>query len=260
LLAPSKPADTVGPPLPHLSDLYDDGRPVPTASEMERLAASDPVAFLEACWKRYHREYHGFRCRMYKQEGDFPPEDVEVAFRDNPHAAFLRWHSGARKVFGVLTVRRALYVAGENKGQAVVGLTGPFGNTLTREIDPLGEQARESGRYPLTEFGLKKAIERTWKAWRAARSAGRLMVEYQGVRPLPEVGGRPCHVFLRTCDPPEEEGLTRLEVAIDAENWLQVSSKLTNAEGKRIGTYHFRDVQLNPAFDPQQFTRAALAR
>ena len=47
-------------------------------------------------------------------------------------------------------------------------------------------------------------------------------------------------------------------VWIDAETWLQVGIRSTNAEGGVIGEYYFRDIRLNPQFNPKQFTRDAL--
>ena len=44
----------------------------------------------------------------------------------------------------------------------------------------------------------------------------------------------------------------------DKENWLQVGVVLKGEDSKLIGEYMFRDIQLNPRFKPDQFTREAL--
>jgi hypothetical protein len=124
--------------------------------------------------------------------------------------------------------------------------------------DPYGDDARSASRYPLPEFGMGKAVARSRAAWAKAQAAGRLFVRSRGVIPVPELDNRLCLVLERRCDPPEEEGLTNLWLAIDAETWLQTGSRLLNADGDLIGRYEFRDVQLNPPFDESSFKPAAL--
>src|SRR5437764_1302308 len=78
------------------------------------------------------------------------------------------------------------------------------------------------------------------------------------VRAVPEAGGAECYVLRRTCDPPEEDGVVTVEIAVDTEHWLQVANVLTAAGGRRVGAYYFRDLVLNPEFPPGQFEKAAL--
>ena len=122
--------------------------------------------------------------------------------------------------------------------------------------DPM---VKSESRYHIRESGLVVSIERTWRVWRRSQQLGRLNVQYLGVQPVAEVGGRPCHILVRTCDPPEEDGVVTVWLAYDAESWLQVGSRLTAGE-RLIGSYYFRDVRLNPAFPPDQFTRANLLK
>ena len=56
----------------------------------------------------------------------------------------------------------------------------------------------------------------------------------------------------------EEDGLNELTLYIDCENWLQVGSILRDPEGRLIAEYFFPDVEINPTFPENQFTRAAL--
>ena len=67
---------------------------------MTRLAKTDPVAFIEACIRRYDREVKGYRCVMHKQER----LDGKVAavggdrlqFREKPFSVLMDWREGAR--------------------------------------------------------------------------------------------------------------------------------------------------------------------
>ena len=92
----------------------------------------------------------------------------------------------------------------------------------------------------------------------AARDRGALKVEYLGVRKVKETGDRLCWALHRTNDKPEDDGIMDGMFYFDKENWLQTGVVLKGEEGKLIGDYMFRDVQLNPKFKPGQFTREAL--
>lgn len=241
----------------------DDGSPLPSPERFAELARTDPVALLDACLRRGRRELHGYRATLVKRETiageNYPEEEIAVALRFDPYAVRFAWKRGARQA------DRCLYVA--ERGDRVLvrptsrlaGLVSNFrrDNLFERPLsDPL---VRSASRYAITESHLLAASERSWSAWSRAQRRGRLFVDYQGVQSVPEVGGRPCHVLVRTCDPPAEEGLVTLWVAIDAERWLQVGTRLTKPAGL-IGYYYFRDLELNPSFPPETFTRAGLTR
>ena len=88
----------------------------------------------------------------------------------------------------------------------------------------------------------------------------------------PEVGGRDCFVIERTCPSPEVDpfeiggepnlggkapevvGSVRVKLFIDVERWLQAGSELTRADGNLLGSYYFRDINLNPSFADDTFT------
>jgi hypothetical protein len=257
-LLAAAPSDTGHLARPHRSAVViaDDGKPLPGAGQMERFARKNPVAFLEACLLRYQREVTGYTLTMRKQErlgGTVQrAEVVRVAFREKPFSVFLRWLEGARRA------ERALYVKGENDGQM---LARPkfLPVVVSRPVD--GEDARQAGRFPLDEFGLGKGLERTLAGWRDARAEGALHVEYRGEQKVEEAGGRTCYVLRRTGYlRPENDGVTEQTVYIDKETWLQVGSVARGEDGQVIGAYFFRDVRLNPEFEPGQFTREALKR
>jgi hypothetical protein len=251
-------ADKEGAPTP-LKAVKDDGGALPDNAAMTRLAKDAPIRFLENCLKRYDREVHGYRCTLIKQErlgGKLQRSEViAVAFREQPFSARLDWKEGAR------LAQRVLYVKGENDNQLVVKPAGLAAVVGVVKRDPEGPDARNSGRYPLTEFGIKVGMERTLGSWERARKDGAFHVEYLGERKVPEVGGRRCWVLKRTgYRQPEEDGITELTTYIDQENWLQVGSVVKGARGEVIGSYYFRDIQLNPKFPPDTFTVEAVRR
>jgi hypothetical protein len=238
----------------------DDGTALPNEARLERLARTDPVAFLEACLRRYDREVKGYRATLQKRErlaGKVQDlEVIDVAFREKPFSVLFDWREGAGRA------QRTLYVQGQNEGKLLVRPSRPLAFRLVGVVarDPEGPDARAAGRYPLPGFGIKIGIQRILAAWQAARAKGELHVEYLGQRRVPEAGNRLCYVF-RRCPyaKPEEDGITDLTMFVDVESWLQVGTILKGDDGL-IGEYYFRDVRLNPDFPAKTFTRQALEK
>jgi hypothetical protein len=244
-----------------LATVTDDGSPLPDAAGMERLARTDPIAFLENCLRRYDRDVKGYTLTMQKQErieGKLQrSEIIAVQFRGDPFSVLFDWKEGAR------LAQKVLYVKGENNDKLLVLPKGKLAAFVAGivERDADGEDAKKSGRYPLTEFGLKIATQRTLGAWQAAKKNGTLNVEYLGEKKIKEAGDRVCYVLKRGgYRKPEEDGIAEFTAYIDKETWLQVGSVSKGMEGQLIGEYFFRDIKLNPEFKPDFFTREALKR
>lgn len=234
--------------------------PLPT--DLGELARRDPLAALEASLRRYAAEVHGYRTVLRKQEwlaGRLGPvEVIDVWFREQPFGVLMRWRTDSAG-----KADRALYVAGANEDLMLAHPKRALARALAGplvERDPDGPEAQQSSRYSLREFGLRKGAERTLVAWRHGRRPGRLQAEYLGVRPVAELDGRPCHLLRQVCDPPAEDAIVTVEVALDAETWLQTGTVLTAAGGRLVGSYHFRDLALNPSFPPDLFAPASVVR
>ena len=266
--APSGPARLARPPERPVPVINDDNRPPPDAEQMGRLARERPLEFVEECLRRYRRDVRGYTLTMTKEErinGQLEkPEEMEVAFREQPYSVALRWTQGVRRA------ERAVYVAGRNDDKLLVRPT-PAWSLVARAagrldkdgvaaIDVDGDDARQSGRFTIKEFGMYNGLARLLADWEAADRRGTLHVEHLGEQEPEEAGGRRCHV-LRRADilKPERDGVTEQTVYIDAETWLQVGSVANGAAGL-IGAYFYRDVKVNPEFPPDQFTRAALKK
>jgi hypothetical protein len=247
------------PSATHFRPVADNGKALPSEAALERLARTDPIAFLEACIRRYDRQVKGFTATLHKQEridGKLERSElIDVAFRDDPFSVRMIWKEGARRASATL------YVKGENKGQILVrpaGLLSVAGIVLR---DPNGSDAKKGGRYPLTEFGIKIGMQRTLASWEKARKDHNLTVEFLGEKRIKEAGDRTCWVLKRThYKAPEEDGIDGLTMYIDKETWLQVGTVLKGSEGQLIGEYFFRDIKLNPRFEAGTFTREALKR
>lgn len=230
----------------------------PPAGAQEPLPTGDVITFLNQCVQRYEQQkIQGYSVILHKQErigGKLQPsEDIESYYRERPYSVFMHWLHGQRRA------ESSLYVEGENGGKMLAkpaGVAGVFVKVVERDVD--GEDARQSGRYTMKEFGLKAGIQKTYRDWKAAKDKGALRVEYLGVRKVREAGDRLCYALRRTCAEPEEDNITDVLIYIDKENGLQVGAVLKDASGKLIGEYMFRDLRINPEFKPNQFKRSAL--
>jgi hypothetical protein len=223
------------------------------------LPYADPVVFLEKCLERYDREVRGYSLVMVKHERvgnrEHDWEVVQAHFREKPFSVYLKWLSGARQA------KAALWVQGQFDNNLQVMPAGLISFVGVQQRSLTAADVKESGRYGIDEFGLKKATERSLDAWRRAQARGALHIHYEGVCYLPKAGNRPCYKLHRSpYEQPEEDGITDLVLYIDTETWLQVGSILHGADGRLIGEYYFRDIHLNPTFAADQFTRAALKR
>lgn len=231
--------------------------PAETRADMDGLARDEPILFLERCLARYDREVRGYCAELVKQErlaGKLGPvEHVEVVFRETPFSVRMDWTQG------VGLAARLAYVQGCNADQLLVRGAGwrALAGVLAR--DPLSDDARQSSRYPITEFGIKAGSLSTLASWRAARKHGALDIRYGGVKCLPELHGRPCWELRRVgYRLPEVDGITGATFYFDTETWLQTGSVLTGADGRLIARYYFRDVVLNPEIGEAVFTREGL--
>jgi hypothetical protein len=234
----------------------------PDEAEMKRLAASDPTVFLEHCLRRYYQEVQGYHLIMQKQErinGSLHDKElVEVYFKEQPHSVFLRWIQGALKA------ERSLYVEDESNPKRII-LARPSTAALRWTMGDISEQPvdgffpKQSGRFTLDQFGLKKATERYLASWRTAQEKGELDVKFIGLHRLPEANNKEVYHFLRRCAAPEgNDGVMEQTLYIDKATWLQLGSVIKGKKGELLGEYYFRDIEINPKFKPNQFQREAL--
>jgi hypothetical protein len=254
-----------------------------TGDRLAELAKSDPVAFLGACRAKFQSSVKQYRATLVKRERIdgtlYPEEEIRIAVRENPYAVLFLWQRGARPAklggFNLGDIQGVLYAGRETKGEMIVWR--PTAIFTQKGVDPTGDSARAAARFCLTEAGLGHALERTYRSWSEARDAGTATLSYVETRPVPEAGGRVCHVVRKVSKAPEldpflmdekapdpatrpADAFTTVEVMVDAERGLQVGSVIRRADGELVASYYFRDVELNPSFGKDQFTPAALKK
>ncbi|MFO0844960.1 MAG: DUF1571 domain-containing protein [Gemmataceae bacterium] len=231
----------------------------PSGGALERLPAADPVAFVERCLERYEREVSCYRATLIKQErikGQLgAEEEIEVHFRERPFSVLMEWKRGHK------LARKTMYVDGAHENQIVVQLAGwrALVGQVTVPVDD--EDAKATSRYPINEFGMAVGTRRALAAWRQARERGDLRVALQGTSQVPELGGRECWVVHSTHAPGRDpEGVVDTTYHFDTETWLQTGTVLRDDKGQLVGRYHFRAVEINPAFDDKTFCRERLKK
>jgi len=276
LLAPSYPGATPVPPNRRLVAVADvEGRhSLPTSGATEPVFADaklaglpspekDVLGFFAACLKRYDEKVKGYTLNFWKKEcidgKEQPLEILDVCYRDQPLSVYFHWQQGAR------LATKALYVEGENQnadGKSQILALPSLTLLGVQKRNPDSADARKSGRYTMNKFGLKQAMERVVEAWRAAEADQALYVEYLGLYKVMDAGGRICHAIRRHkfARPEGEDGVTEVFIFVDQETLLQVGSLVLGEGGKVLGEYYFRNIRLNPEFDPGQFTPAALKK
>ena len=217
--------------------------------------------------------------------GDVPdPKTQKTAIE-----VLMKWKEGAKKPqsigFGA-AIQGTLFsekpkTAGGLDGKVVTWRPDASFMSLGTPLEPNNDVAKAQSRYCIRDAGLFRSMLRTHEAWKNIQAAGELKYEYVGKQTPPKIG-RECYVIKRLCprfemdsfevggklnDDPKviaTEGFTEVTLYIDAERWLQVGTELyrTEPDGTRVlvGTYYFRDVQLNPDIPLDTFTVEGLKK
>ena len=87
-----------------------------------------------------------------------------------------------------------------------------------------------------------------------------LDVRFIGEKRLPELNNRPCRKLKRTNSMPEDDGIMESTFYFDKENGLQIGSILKGENDRLVAYYYFRDLELNPDFAADVFTREGLKK
>jgi hypothetical protein len=229
------------------------------SADQEPLPAADPVDFIIKALDHYKQgDIKSYRSILLKQEriGDKlqPREEIELFVREKPYSVFMHWQKGARRA------DTALYVKGENNGEMLIhpaGLAGSLIKVVSRDIH--GADARDAGRYPINDLGLKRAVELSLATWKSSLDDGTLRARYLGVRNLVEAGNRPCYTIRRINDQPDKDGVLQSTLYFDKETLFQIGSVLKGPEDKLLGEYIYRDIDLSAKLKENQFKRSGVA-
>jgi Protein of unknown function (DUF1571) len=234
-----------------------------TEKSFADLCRDDPLEAVATSMRRYKATVEGYTCTFVKRErmhGKMRDREVIACeFQEAPFAVLMRWSEGAGRAEAML------FSAAESDDHLFVVPAGEFAKQALRVLGrtsakrPLtSAEVRDASRYPPNQFGIYYGTARVYTDWKAYQGRGALRTVYEGIRPVPEVGGRPCHILTRTSAAPEPpEGQTGVTLQFDTETLLQLGAVL-HAGDELLATYHFRDLKLNPKFDAKHFSSERL--
>jgi hypothetical protein len=229
------------------------GRVEAAAGNAETIAA-DPVAYLEdrleAC-----RKLRSYTTMLYRQErlGQLipqlrPTEKVLALYRAKPLSVRFIWLDEDSKYL------ESVYVADQNDGKQLIlerrGLFGGKGNLWT--VDPQLAVALAEAKYPTTDFGLLRLMEKSldMPADPAVRDG---LVTYCGLHEV-DLTGQQVHLFeirgTQSSDYPLQE------LMIDAATGWPAGTRLWLDEDKTHldAMYLYTQVRPNLPLSPESFT------
>ena len=202
-------------------------------------------------------DYTALFRRRERIDGEWRPEEITILKFQRPFKVYMRWLSGPSDG------REAIYVEGANKNKVVIHEPRGLSRFFTFLLDPGGWRILEDSRFPFTEIGIGRLIERIGRDARRAWAKKELRLMDRG---RTKVMGREVR-GIEGVLPREQKagyGSYRMVVSIDEEHGLPIQASIYDWDNVIIGEYSYRDLQLNPGlreadFDPSnpdyQFAR-----
>lgn len=213
-------------------------------ADVSARIAENPVAFLREVAERTS-QLKAYRLTFYRQERLGLPaqlgplEEMRAAFRQDPFSVKLEWPGDDAPYY------ESVYDQGQSKGQMTIrerkGAL-PFLPPTTRTIDIMFPVKIGKSKNPITDFGLRRIMERTLLPFDDPEVAKVMTVTYKGVVNV-EPMNRPAH-YIRI-DRPKTAGLayTRQDVYIDAETLLPAGTDLFLPGDVLDARYRYSDVR-----------------
>jgi hypothetical protein len=220
-----------------------EGGPVPHAD-----AVLDLRGFVQHWQRRYGElvDYTGVWVAEEYWRGQERRSEAVFKFR-KPFDVYLRWvePAGGR--------REALFRRGWNGGKVRVRAT-LWGVPLIGDVDSGGYWARLGPRYPLTEFGLNRFVERLQEQLLQAWLRGNLAVRFLGVHPHEQA---PCYVLEFTFPAARREYTdARVVTYWDIARRLPVRYEAYGWDGQLVERHAYFRLQTNVSLGDSDFDAA----
>jgi len=224
----------------------------PKPAEMAKLAAANPLEFMRAALNWADEKVTDYTCQFQKQEkigGEIrKTETMQMKFRANVFGVYLKWIEEPSKG------QEAIYVAGQNKNQAVVHPSGFLGFLFRKVLlDPQGKVAMKHSRRPVTMAGMANMIRLVVDQCDVAKANGDLTLTFEGVR---MESGRPTYVFERVLPQKNDYPCPILMIFVDQQYLVCVRTDAYDWDGSLLSRYIYSDITINPGladkdFDPE---------
>lgn len=220
---------------------------------------SDPLAYLAKVLENC-RTLESYTVAFTRQErrglGIFKtlhePERIACKFRRRPFSVYMRWLDPEVK-YGEST-----YVAGQEADKVrFIPRNGLFGLSPTlHKVELTTPVTWGEARYPMTEFGLERMMERTLTT--LSEAGDEYTVSYEG---LTQIAGHSGAVhFFRFELPPRKFPASIREVYIDAASDLPAATRILFPSGRLDAAYVWSEVNPAVTFSDEDFLLEAERR
>jgi len=220
------------------------------ASPLSAVSADqgELFVFLEKMETSYARvrDYTAMFHRRERIDGDWRAEEVSLLKFQKPFKVYMRWLSGLSEG------REAIYVEGANENRVVIHEAQGFSRFFSFLLDPGGWRILKDSRYPFTEIGIGRLIERVGKDARRARARGEIRLVDHGKG---KVYGRDVRQIEGVLPRDQGAGYAsyRIVLALDEENWLPIQAALYDWDNVITGEYAYSDLRVNPRLNEIDF-------
>lgn len=210
------------------------------ADARAEMVRKDPRAYLHKVAEKCHAlEQYTLTFTRQERRGFFrtlhDPEAIACKFRREPFSVYMKWLDPDIK-YGEST-----YVAGEQENKVrFVPRHGLFG--LPPRVTRVGVQTPViwgEARYPITDFGLARMMERTFDS--IERAGDDWMISYQGLTKLSHDSDRVMH-YLRLEFPGSLHKAPIQELFVDVETDLPTCTRVLYRSGTLEAAYVWTDV------------------
>ncbi|MFB3892083.1 MAG: DUF1571 domain-containing protein [Phycisphaerae bacterium] len=223
-----------------------------TMAKLERLAASDHIAFLDHCLKNCRETYRDYTCEFTKQEvinGQTKPQQkMQVKFMGRPFSVCMTW------VQNPPTGDKVLYVEGLYGNKMLVRPAAKFLQailpTVTRSPDDA--EAMQATLRPVNMFGFERGLESLLDVYRLAQKQGDLKQSSGGYA---KVGDRTCFVLVRNLpDKPDYQSVgEKTVVFVDTQYLVPIRLEAYDWAGKPLCAYEYSDIKFNVGLKSEDF-------
>ena len=202
---------------------------------------------------RRTRKIGGYCCTIYKRErvnGELlGTQKARLELRHVPFSVHIRFLEPS-SVAG----EEAIYVEGRYDNKIVAHSTGILGWLGTVHLDPSGSMAMKGNRYPITDAGLMRLLEKLDAICRSKTIESCSVRMQEGVI----LDGRPCDLLELVQHPPAPvPGFSRIQALFDREFGVLVHYEVHAIDAMRrdvlIESHTFTDLRLDPGLTDQDF-------
>lgn len=200
---------------------------------------------MEASYKDV-RDYTALFRKQESINGERRPEEVSYLKFQKPFKVYMRWLPGPHEG------REALYVEGANEGKVLIHEAHGFASFFSFLIDPGGGRVLRHSRYPFTEIGIGRLIERVGRDTRRAWGRRELRLVDHGWDLIEGRRVRQVEGILPQ-DPRAGYSSYRTILTIDEGSGLPIKTSIYDWDDLLMGEYIYSDLRLNPGLGEADF-------